>query len=149
MESAYLKRCFGNSLTQALAEVAKVRPSDPIEYLAHWLYHYRKITKADEENKQKMIQLQEECDCGLKDEEMLKQEAHQTQRRCARCHKKLVSTTQAVLMKEDTESLEKALNQASLPGPSNAISGTHQQVLPTPPAHQTELNLKTPQEINA
>lgn len=48
METDYLKRCFGNCLTQALAEVGKVRPSDPIEYLAHWLYHYRKITKAKE-----------------------------------------------------------------------------------------------------
>ncbi|KAI5942389.1 DPY30 domain-containing protein 2 [Manis javanica] len=49
METDYLKRCFGNCLAQALADVAKVRPSDPIEYLAHWLYHYRKSTKAKEE----------------------------------------------------------------------------------------------------
>lgn len=49
METDYLKRCFGNCLSQALAEVAKVRPSDPIEYLAHWLYHYRKTAKAKEE----------------------------------------------------------------------------------------------------
>lgn len=48
METAYLKKCFGSSLTQGLAEVARVRPSDPIEYLAHWLYHYRNITKAEE-----------------------------------------------------------------------------------------------------
>lgn len=49
METDYLKRCFGNCLSQALAEVAKVRPSDPIEYLGHWLYHYRKTVKAKEE----------------------------------------------------------------------------------------------------
>lgn len=48
METAYLKKCFGNSLTQALAEVASVQPSDPIEYLAHWLYHYRDVTNAEE-----------------------------------------------------------------------------------------------------
>lgn len=48
METAYLKKYFGNSLTQALAEVARVRPSDPIEYLAHWLYHYRDVTNAKE-----------------------------------------------------------------------------------------------------
>nr|KAF6424801.1 DPY30 domain containing 2 [Molossus molossus] len=48
METDYLKRCYGNCLSQALAEVAKIRPSDPIEYLAHWLYHYKKITKAEE-----------------------------------------------------------------------------------------------------
>lgn len=48
METAYLKKCFGNSLTQALAEVSRVRPSDPIEYLAHWLYHYRDVTNAKE-----------------------------------------------------------------------------------------------------
>lgn len=49
METDYLKKCFGNCLAQALAEVATVRPSDPIEYLAHWLYHYRAIAKAKEE----------------------------------------------------------------------------------------------------
>lgn len=49
MEPDYLKRCFGNCLAQGLAEVAKVQPSDPIEYLAHWLYHYRETTKAKEE----------------------------------------------------------------------------------------------------
>lgn len=48
METAYLKKCFGNTLTQALAEVARVQPNDPIEYLAHWLYHHRNITKAEE-----------------------------------------------------------------------------------------------------
>lgn len=49
METDYLKRCFGSCLGQALAEVAKARPGDPIEYLAHWLYHYRKTSKAKEE----------------------------------------------------------------------------------------------------
>lgn len=49
METNYLKRCFGNHLAQALAEVAMVQPSDPIEYLAHRLYHYRKTAKAKEQ----------------------------------------------------------------------------------------------------
>ncbi|KAF7466035.1 Hypothetical predicted protein [Marmota monax] len=48
METEYLKKCFGNSLSQALAEVAKVQPNDPIEFLARWLYHYRKIALANE-----------------------------------------------------------------------------------------------------
>ncbi|KAK2502854.1 hypothetical protein MC885_011124 [Smutsia gigantea] len=68
METDYLKRCFGNCLAQALADVAKVRPSDPIEYLAHWLYHYRKSTKAKEENRQEKIQLKD--DNSLKETEM-------------------------------------------------------------------------------
>lgn len=49
METNYLKRCFGNHLAQALAEVAMVQPSDPIEYLAHRLYHYTKTAKAKEQ----------------------------------------------------------------------------------------------------
>ncbi|KAL0615890.1 DPY30 domain-containing protein 2, partial [Plecturocebus cupreus] len=90
METNYLKRCFGNCLTQALAEVAKVQPSDPIEYLAHWLYHYGKTVKAKEENRQEKIQLQEEYDSSLKEmevTEILKQEEYQIQQKCEKCHK--------------------------------------------------------------
>lgn len=48
METDYLKKCFGNSLTQALAEVARVQPSDPIEYLALLLYHYGNVNNDKE-----------------------------------------------------------------------------------------------------
>nr|XP_040129596.1 DPY30 domain-containing protein 2 isoform X2 [Ictidomys tridecemlineatus] len=99
METEYLKKCFGNSLSQALAEVAKVQPSDPIEYLAHWLYHYRKIALANEKNIREQIQLKEEYENSLKEKEMaamMKQEELQIQQKCKECRKVLSFVSEAV-----------------------------------------------------
>lgn len=49
MESQYLKRCLGSCLKKGLAEVVEHRPADPIEYLAHWIYNYKRTL--DEEKK--------------------------------------------------------------------------------------------------
>uniref|UniRef100_U6DV93 DPY30 domain-containing protein 2 n=2 Tax=Neovison vison TaxID=452646 RepID=U6DV93_NEOVI len=134
METDYLKRCFGNCLSQALAEVAKVRPSDPIEYLGHWLYHYRKTVKAKEEESQRESQLKEEQGNSLKETsmtEMLNQEECQIQQKCEKCDKPLTpiasSTKKTTFIQENTKSLEKdALKQESLPGTSNMIPGMPQ-----------------------
>ncbi|XP_015977057.2 DPY30 domain-containing protein 2 isoform X3 [Rousettus aegyptiacus] len=135
METDYLKRCFGNCLTQALAEVGKVRPSDPIEYLAHWLYHYRKITKAKEKDTQEKIQLKEEYDDNLEETKMtqiLKREEYEIQQKYEKCHKPLISvassTKKTIFKQENTKLLEKeALEQESLPGTSNMLSEIPQQ----------------------
>lgn len=39
----YLRECFGKLLTKALREIVLRRPVDPVEYLAHWLLHYKVI----------------------------------------------------------------------------------------------------------
>ncbi|XP_008848047.1 DPY30 domain-containing protein 2 [Nannospalax galili] len=137
METAYLKKCFGNSLTQALAEVARVRPSDPIEYLAHWLYHYRNVTKATEKSKHEMLWLKEEYEYSLKEAkmaEMLKQEEQQIQLKCEKCHQELlpkaVSSRKTQDLQEDTERLEEeALRQNSPPGISSVTLEAPQRAL--------------------
>uniref|UniRef100_A0A452DLL8 DPY30 domain containing 2 n=2 Tax=Capra hircus TaxID=9925 RepID=A0A452DLL8_CAPHI len=174
METNYLKRCFGNHLAQALAEVAMVQPSDPIEYLAHRLYHYRKTAKAKEQDRQEKTQLQREYENSLKETrmaEMLKQEERAIQERYEECHHQLGRRNSAVgtqphpvplksvasslektnFMQENPEPLEKeALRQESLPGTSNMIPRMPQQSPSSEPSvsSQVDLNTGTPQEIN-
>lgn len=41
MESDYVKRTVGPALALGLAEVATIRPTDPVEYLAIWLLKHK------------------------------------------------------------------------------------------------------------
>ncbi|XP_021059818.1 DPY30 domain-containing protein 2 [Mus pahari] len=139
METAYLKKYFGNCLTQALAEVARVRPSDPIEYLAHWLYHYRSITIAEEKRRQEKLQLKEAHDRSseeAKTTEMLKEEGYQIQQKCEKCHQELPSTSfssdKTPALQEDMAPLEeKTMRQESQPGASHVISEVSPRAIPS------------------
>ncbi|NXB17066.1 DYDC2 protein, partial [Rhagologus leucostigma] len=59
MESQYLKQCLGSCLKKGLAEVVEHRPADPIEYLAHWIYNYRR--NLDEEKKVDQTYAKQDC----------------------------------------------------------------------------------------
>ncbi|NWH31809.1 DYDC2 protein, partial [Chloropsis hardwickii] len=85
MESQYLKQCLGSCLKKGLAEVVEHRPADPIEYLAHWIYNYRR--NLDEEKKVDPTLAKKDC-CDLaalaelerlkiQEEEQRKLEEHQ------------------------------------------------------------------------
>ncbi|XP_007478575.1 DPY30 domain-containing protein 1 isoform X3 [Monodelphis domestica] len=83
METRYLKRCLGRCLSQALAEVAKYRPLDPIEYIAFWIYKYKKnldmeevrqVEQAELEEAQELARVEREMLERLKQEELLLQQ---------------------------------------------------------------------------
>lgn len=153
METAYLKRCFGTSLAQALAEVAMVQPSDPIEYLAHWLHHHRKVTEAQEEGRQEEIRQKEEYENSLKETQMLKEEEYRIQQEYEKSHQLplsgAVSTKETMIMQESTKPLEnEALNKDCVPGTSSMTLEVPQQIPSSDSPDQTDRSVKTPPETN-
>lgn len=49
MEAEYVRRNVGQALALGLAEVATVRPADPVEYLALWLLQHKQNLKEREQ----------------------------------------------------------------------------------------------------
>ncbi|XP_019658527.1 DPY30 domain-containing protein 1 [Ailuropoda melanoleuca] len=71
MESLYLQKCLGTCLTQGLTEVARVRPVDPIEYLALWIYKYKDNVTMEQLRQKELADLEHERELAVIEQEMM------------------------------------------------------------------------------
>ncbi|KAL6259905.1 hypothetical protein P5V15_009816 [Pogonomyrmex californicus] len=55
--SLYLKKVLSKPLIQALCEIVAKKPSDPIEYLGHWLLHYKICEERAIQQKERELEL--------------------------------------------------------------------------------------------
>ncbi|XP_025074429.1 uncharacterized protein LOC105428965 [Pogonomyrmex barbatus] len=55
--SLYLKKVLSKPLIQALCDIVAKKPSDPIEYLGHWLLHYKICEERAIQQKKRELEL--------------------------------------------------------------------------------------------
>ncbi|KAG5325640.1 DYDC2 protein, partial [Pseudoatta argentina] len=67
LNSIYLKRILGKPLIQALCEIITKKPADPVEYLGHWLFHYKIYEERAIQQKERELEL------SIREELILKQ----------------------------------------------------------------------------
>ncbi|XP_046708902.1 DPY30 domain containing 2 isoform X2 [Silurus meridionalis] len=77
MDSEYLKQTVGRCLVEALVEVVELRPPDPIEFLAHYIYRYQENmedAKKKAEYKRQVAEEVQKCKAEAEHQKRLKEE---------------------------------------------------------------------------
>ncbi|GFR96300.1 serine/threonine-protein phosphatase 6 regulatory ankyrin repeat subunit B [Elysia marginata] len=70
VDGRYIAQHLGEALTRAMAEIAEVRPWDPIEYLARWLYKYRRDDAYSRKQEEILKTIRDEEARLIKEEEL-------------------------------------------------------------------------------